>query len=78
LTPIATEVRASTLPEHPEATGLRDRRPPSLGLSRPAARMAERLKLLRAEIDEQLADLDKPDRRLLRRQANKPVPIRTV
>lgn len=44
-----------------------------------AAKLAEGLRLLRAEIDEQLAGLDKPPppRRsmLLRRQANKPVPL---
>ena len=42
-------------------------------------RVAETLKLLRAEINEQLADLDAPrpklaQRTLLRRQANKPTP----
>lgn len=44
-----------------------------------AAKLTEGLRLLRAEIDEQLAGLDKglPPRRsmLLRRQANKPVPF---
>jgi hypothetical protein len=43
-----------------------------------AAKLVAELKQLRADLDEQLGLIDKPDGRLIRRQANKPVPIPTV